>query len=77
MGTELDIPGFDPLKVEVFDTAAQMAASLIFDTLTGRDNEGGVVPKLAVSWTHSDDHKSWEFKLRPGGVSPPEAGART
>ena len=66
VGTELDIPGFDPLKVGVFDTAAQMAAALIFDTLTGRDNEGGVVPKLAVSWTSSDDYKTWEFKLRPG-----------
>jgi hypothetical protein len=31
----LDISGFYPLKVGVFDTAAQMAAALIFDTLTG------------------------------------------
>ena len=27
VGLELDIPGFDPLKVGVFDTAAQMAAA--------------------------------------------------
>jgi 4-phytase/acid phosphatase/peptide/nickel transport system substrate-binding protein len=66
LGVELDIPGFDPLKVGVFDTAAQVAASLIFDTLTGRDNNGDVVPKLALSWTHSDDHKTWTFKLRAG-----------
>jgi peptide/nickel transport system substrate-binding protein len=66
VGTELDIPGFDPLKVGAFDTATQMAAALIFDTLTGRDNQGGVVPKLAVSWTHSDDYKTWTFKLRSG-----------
>ena len=66
LGVELDIPGFDPLKVNVFDTATQMAAALIFDTLTARDNEGNPVPKLAVSWTNSDDYKSWTFKLRPG-----------
>jgi len=64
VGTELDIPGFDPLKVGVFDTSAQMAAALIFDTLTGRDGEGAVVPKLALSWTHSDDYKTWTFRLR-------------
>lgn len=66
VGTELDIPGLDPVKVGVFDTAAQMAAALIFDTLTARDSEGGVIPKLATSWTHSDDYKTWTFKLRPG-----------
>ena len=60
----LDISGFDPLKVGVFDTAAQMAAALIFDTLTGRDSEGAVVPKFALSWTHSDDYKTWTFRLR-------------
>jgi len=64
VGLELDIPGFDPLKVGVFDTSAQMAAALIFDTLTGRDGEGAVVPKLALSWTHSDDYKTWTFRLR-------------
>src|SRR5262245_9347696 len=66
LGVELDIPGFDPLKVGVFDTGAQVAASLVFDTLTGRDNNGDVVPKLALSWTHSDDHQTWTFKLRAG-----------
>ena len=24
------------------------------------------LPKLALSWTHSDDYKTWTFKLRPG-----------
>jgi hypothetical protein len=28
LGTELDVPRFDPVKVGVFGTAAQMAASL-------------------------------------------------
>jgi peptide/nickel transport system substrate-binding protein len=62
---ELDIAGFDPLKVGVFDTSANMAASLIFDTLTSLDEMGETQPKLAVSWTHSDDYKAWTFRLRP------------
>jgi peptide/nickel transport system substrate-binding protein len=66
VGLELDIPGFDPLKVGVFDTAALTAASAIFDTLTYLDDKGEAQPKLAVSWTHSDDYKTWTFKLRPG-----------
>src|SRR6202795_5409540 len=66
VGLELDIPGFDPLKVGVFDTAAQMAAALIFDTLTTLDDKGEPQPKLALSWAHSDDFKTWTFKLRPG-----------
>ena len=42
MGLELDIPGFDPLKVGVFDTAALTAAAAIFDTLTYLDDKGVV-----------------------------------
>jgi 4-phytase/acid phosphatase/peptide/nickel transport system substrate-binding protein len=66
VGLELDIPGFDPLKVGVFDTAALTAAAAIFDTLTTLDGKGDVQPKLALSWAHSDDFKTWIFKLRPG-----------
>ncbi len=66
VGMELDINGFDPLKVGVFDTSAEIAAALIFDTLTTLDDKGNAQPKLAVSWTHSDDMKTWTFKLRPG-----------
>ena len=33
VGLELDIPGFDPLKVGVYDTSAETAAAAIFDTL--------------------------------------------
>ena len=65
VGLELDIPGFDPLKVGVFDTAAQTAAAAIFDTLTYLDDKGEAQPRLALSWTHSADFKTWTFKLRP------------
>src|SRR6195256_1678634 len=66
VGLELDIPGFDPLKVGVFDTSAEPAAAAIFDTLVTLDAKGQPAPKLAQSWTHSDDYKTWTFKLRPG-----------
>jgi peptide/nickel transport system substrate-binding protein len=66
VGLELDIPGFDPLKVGVFDTAALTASAALFDTLTTLDDKGEAQPKLALSWTHSDDFKTWTFKLRPG-----------
>jgi len=65
VGLELDIAGFDPLKVGVFDTSGNMAASLIFDTLTHLDENGEAQPKLALSWTHSEDYKDWTFRLRP------------
>ena len=44
VGLEADIPGFDPLKVGVFDTAAETAAAAIFDTLVYLDDEGKVQP---------------------------------
>src|SRR5436305_3978375 len=66
VGLELDIPGFDPLKVGVFDTSAETAAAAIFDTLATLDEKGQAQPKLAASWTHSDDFKTWTFKLRSG-----------
>ncbi|MBS0526694.1 MAG: ABC transporter substrate-binding protein [Proteobacteria bacterium] len=66
VGMELDVPGFDPLKVGVFDTAALIGANLIFDTLTTLDDGGKAQPKLALSWSHSGDYKTWTFNLRPG-----------
>src|SRR5690349_14251905 len=66
VGLELDIPGFDPLKVGVYDTAALTASSAIFDTLTILDANGKPQPRLALSWSHSEDFKTWTFKLRPG-----------
>jgi 4-phytase/acid phosphatase/peptide/nickel transport system substrate-binding protein len=66
VGLELDIPGFDPLKVGVYDTAALTASSAIFDTLTTLDANGKPQPKLALSWEPSEDFKTWTFKLRPG-----------
>jgi peptide/nickel transport system substrate-binding protein len=40
----------------------------VFDQLAGIDATGKVVPRLATSWTASDDLKSWSFKLREGAT---------
>ncbi len=66
VGLELDISGFDPLKVGVFDTSGNIAATLIFDTLTYLDDSGKAQGRLAESWTNSEDFKTWTFKLRSG-----------
>lgn len=66
LGLELDIAGFDPLKVGVYDTSAESGAALIFDTLTRLDDNGVPQPRLAESWSHSPDYKTWTFHLRPG-----------
>jgi 4-phytase/acid phosphatase/peptide/nickel transport system substrate-binding protein len=65
VGLELDIPGFDPLKVGVYDTSANIAASLLLETLVSLDDDGKAKPKLALSWSSSEDFKTWTFKLRP------------
>ena len=70
MGLELDIAGFDILKVGVYDTAALTAASALFDTLTTLDDKGVAQPKLALSWTHSEDFKTWTLSCGPASNSP-------
>ena len=65
VGLELDIAGFDPLKVGVYDTSANIAASLLLEQLTGLGDDGKAKPKLALSWSSSEDYKTWTFKLRP------------
>ncbi|MFK5037104.1 hypothetical protein ACI4BF_28525, partial [Klebsiella pneumoniae] len=40
VGQELEISGFDPLKVGVYDTSTFTAAAAIFDTLTTLNDKG-------------------------------------
>src|SRR5476651_863000 len=65
VGVELDIPGFDPLKVGVYDTSAITASALMLETLATLGDDGKAKPKLALSWSSSDDFRTWTFKLRP------------
>src|ERR1043165_2263936 len=66
IGVEQDIAGCDVLVVGVYDTGQIATAALLFDTLTRIDESGKVTPRLALSWTASEDLKTWVFKLRPG-----------
>jgi peptide/nickel transport system substrate-binding protein len=66
LGVEQDIAGFDPLIVGVYDTGQAATARLLFDTLTKLDENAKPVPSLALSWSPSQDFKTWTYKLRPG-----------
>lgn len=57
-----DFPGLDPSK----DTSPLgfNYRLNVFDALTELQRDGQMNPRLAESWTHSDDLKEWTFKLR-------------
>jgi peptide/nickel transport system substrate-binding protein len=57
-----DPEGLDPTMF--VGTASFIQGHLLFDTLLGRDNEGKLVPLLAVSWQVSPDGRRYTFKLR-------------
>ena len=65
VGMESDVVGFDPIKVGVYSFSEIAVAATLFDTLTTPDAEGKASPALALSWTHSEDYKTWTYKLRP------------
>ncbi|QVQ52770.1 ABC transporter substrate-binding protein [Spiractinospora alimapuensis] len=46
------------------DTTSMNVLINIFDTLTGRDEENELVPRLALNWEAIDD-LTWRFELRP------------
>ena len=39
---------------------------MIYDTLFGTDENAKIKPQMVESWTESDDHRLWTFKLRKG-----------
>ncbi|MVA24686.1 ABC transporter substrate-binding protein [Agrobacterium vitis] len=61
-----DIITFDP--GESFEISAQEIASVIYDTLVKLDPDDPlkIQPRLAESWTTSDDVLTYTFKLRSG-----------
>lgn len=59
------ITTLDPYRMgSTVDEPSLMARGLIFDTLVHRDDNGKLVPGLAMSWKRVDD-TTWEFELRP------------
>lgn len=59
-----DFPSLDPSK----DTSpiALNYRLNVFEALTQIGKDGEVIPQVAESWTHSDDLKTWTFKIREG-----------
>ena len=64
-GLESEVVGFDPIKVGVYSVSETAVAATLFDTLTTPDVQGKPSPALALSWAHSDDYRTWTYKLRP------------
>lgn len=48
------------------DRPSEEANHLMYEGLVGFDSKFGIIPKLATSWTVSDDGMVWTFKLREG-----------
>ena len=53
----------DPIAGPSFVT--RNFAYMVFDTLVSMDGKGEYKPQMLESWTSSDDHLTWTFKLRP------------
>ena len=62
VGTTLN--QLDPAKTTIGDE--YIYVHLVFNGLTRIDRDLTVKPDLAVSWTASEDLKTWAFKLREG-----------
>src|SRR5690349_10073403 len=55
--------GLDPITI--VGAADRLAALAVFETLADMNEEGDLVPGLAVSW-ESEDAKTWVVTLREG-----------
>lgn len=59
----------DPVSLDphnATDTISSLINYQILDTLVAFNDKMEIVPRLAESWTTSDDGKTWTFKLRQG-----------
>ena len=55
----------DPNFEVIFNPSWSMPARfLVFSPLVGLDETGGIEPRLARSWEHSEDYREWTFHLR-------------
>jgi peptide/nickel transport system substrate-binding protein len=50
----------------ITDVTTFRAVGTMYEALTKQDEDGKIVPGLALSWTVSPDKRTWTFKLRPG-----------
>lgn len=59
-----DVPSLDPSK-DTSPIGLNFRLN-VFEALTQLDRDGSVLPRLAESWTFSEDLTQWTFTLRPG-----------
>ena len=64
LGMAEDPRTLDPAKG--YDVVSWSFEAMLFDTLVDYDDGTAIVPKLAASWTVSEDGRHWRFQLRPG-----------
>jgi peptide/nickel transport system substrate-binding protein len=50
----------------ITDVTTFRGVGSMYEALTKQDESGQVGPGLALSWTVSEDKRTWTFKLRPG-----------
>jgi len=69
-GTLVFLRGQDSVRLDpgdVSDGESSKVIEQVFDQLLRfKPGSTEVEPSLATSWTHSDDHKTWTFKIREG-----------
>lgn len=58
-----DIPTLDPALG--YDVASWQFEEMLFSTLVGYDDEGGLQPEVAAEWEISPDGRTYTFRLRP------------
>src|SRR5262249_35651520 len=58
------VNSIDPAVDDDHAATRDRVASLVFETLTGIDAQGNVVPKLASSWRPDAARRGWQFRLR-------------
>ena len=62
LGGAQGVPQLDPIILTF--AYEEPLINLLWNGLTSLNQDGSIGPELAESWTHSDDLKTWTFKLR-------------
>jgi peptide/nickel transport system substrate-binding protein len=65
VGVEADTNGWVPAIMQC-DSACQIRAKTVFETITSGDPDGVIHPYLAESIEPNDDYTVWTIKVRPG-----------
>lgn len=66
VGMEMEPRGFDPIEAGFITSRARSHIMAIEERLFDADDEGNIIPELALSASASKDEKSWTIELRKG-----------